>query len=84
MPTPRQLLLDLAQLRPHPPRVGDALERETSAPVLRADVREAEEVERLRLAEAAHLPSFGGEPSELDQARLLGRQLQTKLRDPVA
>src|SRR6266542_3397330 len=61
-----------------------ALERETSAPVLRANVREAKEVERLRLAEAARLPSLGGEPSELDQARLLGRQLQTELRDPVA
>src|SRR6266511_2360080 len=84
MPASRQLLLDLAELRPHPLRVGDALERETSAPVLRADMREAEERERLRFAESARLPSLGGEPSELDQPRLLGRQLQAELREPAA
>ena len=28
--------------------------------------------------------AFGGEPAELDQARLLGRQLQVELREPAA
>jgi hypothetical protein len=37
--------------------------------VLRADVREAEEAERLRLPEPACLASLGGEAAELDQAR---------------
>jgi hypothetical protein len=47
-------------------------------------VREAQERERLRLAEAPLLSSLGGEPAELDQARLLGGQLQAELRKSVA
>jgi hypothetical protein len=47
-------------------------------------VREAEEVERFGLPEATSLTSVGGEPSELDQARLLGRQLQVELRESFA
>ena len=47
-------------------------------------MREAQELERLRLAETPLLPLLGGEPPELDQARLLGIQLQAELREPVA
>ena len=47
-------------------------------------MREAEELERLRLAEPTGLAVTGGVPSELDQPRLLGIQLQTELREPVA
>jgi RNA-directed DNA polymerase len=36
------------------------------------------------LAEAPLLSSLGGEPAELDQARLLGCQLQAELRKSVA
>jgi len=43
-------------------------------------VREAEEGERLRLAEAMLLTLLGGEPPEADQARLLGRQFQAEPR----
>jgi hypothetical protein len=46
-------------------------------------VREAEEVERLRLAEAPGCPVTGGEPPELDQPGLLGMQLQVELRKPL-
>ena len=48
------------------------------------DVREAEELERLRLAEATRPAIAGGEPPELDQPRLLGVQFQAELREPVA
>jgi hypothetical protein len=61
-----------------------APQREPPAPVLRADVREAQERERLGLAEPPLLSPLGGEPAELDQARLPGRQLQVELREPVA
>ncbi len=47
-------------------------------------MREAQKPERLRLAEPPRLSSLDGEPSELDQPRLLGSQLQTELREPVA
>ena len=47
-------------------------------------MREAEELERLRLAEPTGLRDPGGVPPELDQPRLLGIQLQTELREPVA
>jgi len=47
-------------------------------------MREAEKLERLRLAEPTSLAVTGGVPSELDQARLLGIQIQTELREPVA
>ena len=47
-------------------------------------MREAQEPERLRLAETPLCPLLGGEPPEPDQPRLLGVQLQAELREPVA
>ena len=47
-------------------------------------MREAEEPERLRLAETPLCPLLSGEPPKPDQARLLGVQLQAELREPVA
>jgi len=47
-------------------------------------VREAQEVERLRPSEATRPPIPDGMPSELDQACLLGVQLQAELREPLA
>src|SRR6266545_5550794 len=84
MPASHQLGLDLAQLRPQPLRLGDARELKASVLGLPADMREAQKPERLRLAESPRLPSLGREPAELDQARLLGRQLQVELRKPAA
>src|SRR5450755_4612450 len=49
-----------------------------------ADVREPQKSERLWLAESSRLAFTGGEPPELDQARLLGVQLQAELRESVA
>ncbi len=69
----------LAQLRRHSLR--DRLSQQQEAPVLgrRAVVREAQELERLRPAEAP-LPALSdGKPSTADQARLLGIEPQPKL-----
>src|SRR5206468_2983086 len=84
MPALPQLVFDLRQLRPHPLRDRDAPHPKTPVPHLRADMREAEEVERLRFPGAPLLPVRGGEPPELDQPRLAGVQLQPELREPLA
>ncbi len=47
-------------------------------------MREPQEVEGFRATETPRLPSSGGEPSELDQARLLVRQFHVELREPLA
>src|ERR1700677_2337491 len=81
-------LLDLAFQRPelgsHPFRVGNPLQLETPCLGLRADMREAKELERLRLANSSPLAVRGGVPPELDQPRLLGVQLQGELGEPAA
>jgi hypothetical protein len=46
-------------------------------------MRETQELERLRLAQTPLLAVPGGEPSELDQPRLLGVQLHPEPREPV-
>jgi hypothetical protein len=43
----------------------------------------AQEVERFRLTLPATLPIVGGEPSELDQSRLVGMQGQAELRKAI-
>jgi hypothetical protein len=84
MPAPLELLLDLAQLRPQPLLAGDALQQEPPVVSLRATVREAQKVEGgFRAAEAPLLTTLGGVPSELDRPRLLVRQLQAQLREPL-
>jgi hypothetical protein len=79
-----ELGLHLAQLglQPLPDRLPH--HRESPVPLLPADMREAEEVERLRLPLAGALPALGRERSELQQPRLLGVQLQAELRKPLA
>ena len=79
-----ELVFDLFQLRPHPFRDRDPLDPEPPAPGRRADVREAQEIERLRLAQAACPPVPGGVPPELDQPRLVRVQLESELREPAA
>src|SRR5205807_6990252 len=72
------------ELVSHPLLARLTLEREAPLPVLPADVREAQEVERLRLALSSPLAIPSGIPPELDQARLLGLQLQSELPHPLA
>jgi hypothetical protein len=47
-------------------------------------MREAQELERLRLPVATRLASFGGVPSELDQPRFVLMQFQAESREPLA
>jgi len=76
--------LDRVQLGAHLLPARDPLELEPPVSVLRAYVREAQELERLRPPESPRLPSLGGEPPELDQPRLLRMQFQRELREPLA
>ena len=62
-------------LRPQP---------EPSVLALPADVREAQEVEGLRLADSPGLLVAGRVAPELDQPGLVGMQLQSELREPSA
>src|SRR5215217_5230276 len=75
---------DLAQPRPHPLFGRDALDLETSVLGLRADVREAEKLERLGSARAAPGSPLGREAAKLDQTRLGRAQLQAEPRQPAA
>jgi hypothetical protein len=47
-------------------------------------MREAEEVERLGLADASGRSGPGGMPTELDEPGLVGMQLQVELHQPLA
>ena len=80
---PPKLGFDLAQLglQPLPDRLPH--HREPSIPLLPANVREAEEVERLRLPLSGAPPVLGRIRAEGQQACLLGVQLQAKLREAL-
>jgi len=84
MPAPLKLVFDLLELGPQPLRDGVAPEPETPVLAPSADVREAQELEGLRLPESPCRSSLGGEPPELDQPGLVGMQLQPELREPLA
>src|SRR2546425_935276 len=76
-----QLGLDLAELRLQPLPDRLPYHREPSVPLLPADGRAGEEVERLRLPLAGAPPVLGREWPEFQQARLLRVQLQAELRE---
>jgi len=81
---PPKLGFDLARLgwQPLPDRLP--YHREPSIPLLPADVREAEEVERLRLPLAGAPPVLRRIRAEFQEARLLRVQLQAKPCDALA
>src|SRR5213080_205438 len=83
MPTTPELVLDLGQLRPQAFLDRDALDPEPSATGSRTDVREPEEMERLRFAQPSTFTIGGGTPPELDQPRLVRMQFQPELRQPL-
>jgi hypothetical protein len=84
MPTLLEQGVDLDQLGPHLFRHGLALDPETAALRLATDVGEAEEVERLGLSDTPRRSPPCGVPPELDQPGLVGVQLQTEFREPLA
>src|SRR5215471_8678279 len=59
-------------------------DREVPLPGPSADVREAQEVERLRLALATLAPILFRKAAKLDDSRLVGMQLKAKVRESVA
>ena len=84
MPASLELDLDLSQLGPHPLGDRDALDPEPPGLVLPADVREAQEVERLWFPRTPPAPLPDGMPPELDQPGLIRVQLQPEPREPLA
>jgi hypothetical protein len=80
--TQAKLLLDLLQFRPHTLGTRLALYSEVPLPSHPADVRETQKVERLGLAFPSSIPAFFGIPPELDPARLVRVEFQTKLLQP--
>jgi hypothetical protein len=81
-PTP-ELLLDLPHLGPFPVASGPPKEQKPAAPWPTADMGEAQEVERLRLAKPCPLPLLRRSAAELDQTGLVRMQGQRKLRQPI-
>src|SRR6516225_280063 len=77
-----QLLLDFLQLRSHALADRHAPHSKRPVPVLPADMREAKEVEGLRLAFPSSFPVLFGVPPELDPARLVRMQFQSELPQP--
>jgi len=77
-----ELLLDLLQLLSHALADRHAPHGIGPVPVLPADMREAKEVEGLRLAFSSSFSALFGIPPELDPARLFRMQLQSELPQP--
>lgn len=81
-PTP-EFLLEFMQLGAHPVAPRLPPKQEAAAPGASADVREAQEVETLRLAETAPLAVGRREAAELDEARLCLIERQREARQPL-
>jgi len=82
VPTLPKLRLEFLPLLPQSPTDRRALHGKVPPPVLPADMREAQKVERLRLAFSASFPAEFGVPPELDPARFVRMQFQSKLPQP--
>jgi hypothetical protein len=79
MQTPPKFLVYLPQLCPHALLHWSSQHGELSTGMgLRATMREAQEVEGLRLAQAASCSAFFRISSELDHTRLVGMQFQVE------
>ena len=80
---PAKLLLYSLQGARHPLRDRLAPQLEPPLPVLRAVVREAQKVERLRFAQPSPLTVLSCEPPELDEPGLVRVQFQFKTSKPL-
>ena len=81
---PHELRLDLLHLGPQPIAPALALDEEPAVAIAGTDVREAKEVEALRLAVPALLTVRRREAAELEQAGLLRMQRQPELSQPIS
>ena len=77
-----QFVLHFLQLRPHAVPPGGPFDRELAGAGFTADEGEAEEVERLRLAEPAPVAVRCRKAAELDPAGLLRMKRQRKRLEP--
>jgi hypothetical protein len=77
-----KLLLEFQQPGSHSLADGLSLYRKVPVPVLPADMREAQEIERFRLAFPSSSPVLLGKPSELDPARLVWVKFQPEPPQP--
>src|SRR5690606_15606272 len=84
MSSSHEFLANRPKLRAHPALRGVADEQELPRPRLPANVREAEEVEDLRLALPAFTTPLFGERPEAQVACLVGVQLETELFEASA
>ncbi|MDQ3763257.1 MAG: hypothetical protein M3460_16970 [Actinomycetota bacterium] len=83
MPATPQLVFDLCQFRP--PAFVDRNAPDPKPPGRhpRAEMRKAQQVERLWFTQTPLPPIDGGTPPKLDQSRLVRMQLHAKLRQPL-
>jgi hypothetical protein len=84
VPAPAEVLLDGLQLRSQAFGGRPASHDEGPVPVLPADMREAQKIERLGLAFSSLFPALFGITPELDPARLVRVQFQPKLLSQAA
>jgi hypothetical protein len=77
-----ELLLNLLQLHPHAFADRHASHGERPFPVLSADMRKAQKVERLRFSFSPLLPVSFGKPPKLDPARLVWVEFQPEFSYP--
>jgi hypothetical protein len=82
MPARTEFLLQFPQFLPQALARRMPLHGEVPLPTLPADVREAQKVERLGFAFSSPLPIAFGVPPELNPARFLRMQFQSKLPQP--
>ena len=78
VPACHQLRLYRSELRPQPLRDRETPQPEAPGPGLPADMRETQEIERLRLTQTPRRPLSDGVPPELDQPGLVRVQRQTR------
>jgi hypothetical protein len=74
-----KLLLNVSQLPPHSLADRVALHREVPVPVLPADVRESQKIERFGLPFSSLFPVLFGKSPELNPARFVWVQFQSEL-----
>ena len=83
MPALAELLLEFPQLPPQAFADRLPLHGKLPPPVLPADMREAQKVERLRLTFSSPFPVEFGKRPELNPARFVRMQFQSKLPHPL-
>jgi hypothetical protein len=71
MHAPAELLLDIQQLGPHPLADRFTLHGVAPIPVLPADMRESQKIERLGLPFSSLVPVDLGKPPEFNPARFV-------------